>query len=766
MNLRNISIVVILLLTINGLVAQTIKGLIVSDNKVVPFANIQIRNIDKGVSTNENGDYIIKEVPVGSYEISISCIGMLSENFSVDVLDGINVFNFSLEPSVFNLDQVVVTGTKTFKRQTDSPVIVNIIDADKLESVQACNLAEGLNYQPGLRIEYDCQTCSYSQLRMNGLSGGYSQILINGKSIFSPLTGLYGMEQIPVNMIERIEIIRGGGSSLYGSSAVGGVVNVITRIPKRNSYSFGYQYSLINNSTDDNVFYGNATVLSDSKNSGATFFVNNRNREWYDHNSDNYSELPALRDNTFGINFFSNPTHNQKFEINFGSIHEYRYGGEMLDGPPHFSMQSEERVHDVLLANLDYQIDFNQGLSSFSSYLATQKTSRKHYTGIRPVVGSEEDLIHLQTPPYGTSLSITNQIGLQLNHSSKKLFGVNILTLGTEIISDNIDDEISSYNYLINQKVNSLGSFFQSDWSLTNKINLLSGVRIDKHSMLDDLVFSPRYSLMYHFKKKTQFRLSYSTGFRAPQAFDTDLHIAFAGGGISRVLLSDNLKEEKSSSVSASINYDKVAMRYLFGVTLEGFKTVLNNAFYLYPMGEDEFGELFEKRNGSGATVQGLTLEIRALYDGLEFESGYTLQNSKYKELVSYSDELVGTRNFLRSPNSYGYATIKYNKSSKFIVTANLVHTGVMNLIHLAGGPGQINDTYVESPIFNSIGLNFTYILKSKAIGFKTEITVGIKNITNSFQDDFDSFKNRDSNYFYGPILPRTFNFGLIFKSL
>jgi outer membrane receptor for ferrienterochelin and colicins len=149
--------------------------------------------------------------------------------------------------------------------------------------------------------------------------------------------------------------------------------------------------------------------------------------------------------------------------------------------------------------------------------------------------------------------------------------------------------------------------------------------------MLDDLVFSPRYSLMYHFKKKTQFRLSYSTGFRAPQAFDTDLHIAFAGGGISRVLLSDNLKEEKSSSVSASINYDKVAMRYLFGVTLEGFKTVLNNAFYLYPMGEDEFGELFEKRNGSGATVQGLTLEIRALYDGLEFESGYTLQNSKYK---------------------------------------------------------------------------------------------------------------------------------------
>lgn len=132
-----------------------------------------------------------------------------------------------------NLEEIVVTGTKTFKRKTESPVIVNIIDSKVLGNLQVCNLSEGLKFQPGLRVETDCQTCGYTQLRMNGLQGGYSQILINGRPIFSPLMSLYGMEQLPVNMIERIEVVRGGGSSLYGSSAVGGTVNVITKLPKK-----------------------------------------------------------------------------------------------------------------------------------------------------------------------------------------------------------------------------------------------------------------------------------------------------------------------------------------------------------------------------------------------------------------------------------------------------------------------------------------------------------------------------------------------------
>ena len=753
---------IMLSLTANS---QTIKGKITSRNEVLPFANIIIEGTKLGVSADENGNYVIENAPLGHHHIIASAVGMITKKSHNDVNKGINTINIELVASVYNLDQVVVTGTKTFKRRTQSPVIVNVMDSRQLESVQACNLAEGLNFQPGLRVETDCQTCNYTQLRMNGLAGGYSQILINGRPIFSPLTGLYGMEQIPTNMIDRIEIVRGGGSSLYGSSAIGGIVNVITKLPTTNNFSFGYDYSRINSSADDKVFHGNATVVSDNKNSGATFFVNNRDRMWYDHNGDNYSELPVLKDNTFGANFFFLPSKNQKIEVNMGSLHEYRFGGEMIAGAPHFAMQSEERVHDVLLGNLDYQLNFNDGNSSLITYLAAQQTKRDHYTGIRPEVGTDEE--HLANPPYGTSLNTTKQGGFQMNHKINKLFGPNVFTIGSEYVSDDVMDEISAYNYLIDQKVITLGTFVQSDWDLTENFNLLSGARFDKHSLLDNMVVSPRLSLLYKLRQETQFRISYSTGFRAPQAFDTDLHMAFAGGGISRIVLADDLKEERSKSLSASVNYDKATEHYVYGFTFEGFYTHLNDAFYQDPSGEDEFGEVFTKRNGAGATVKGLTMEFRANFEQkLQIESGLTLQKSLYDEAVSYSDELESRKEFLRTPNHYGYATLSFNPSSKLSFSANLIHTGVMDILHLAGAPEQTKDEFIKSPTFNVIGLKATYIQQLSRVGAKLAYSVGVKNLTNDYQQNLDTLKDRDSNFVYGPNLPITVYFGLVLKSL
>ena len=760
--------IVLLLFFVSGisLNAQTIKGKITSNGEVVPFANVVLEGNRSGVSADENGSYVIKNTELGHHHIIVSAIGMLTKKIHVDVSEGVNTIDISVDPTSYDIDQVVVTGTKTFKRKTESPVIVNIIDSRQLESVQACNLAEGLNFQPGIRIETDCQTCNYTQLRMNGLTGGYSQILINGRPIFSPLTGLYGMEQIPVNMIDRIEIVRGGGSSLYGSSAVGGVVNVITKLPKKNGFSFGYDYSSINKSADDKVLYGNTTVITENKTAGATFFVNNRIRDWYDHNEDNYSELPLLKDNTFGANFFFLPSDNQKLELNLGSLHEYRYGGEMIDGSAHFSMQAEERVHDVLLANVDYQINFNDGYSSFITYLASQQTQREHYTGIRPDTGTIEDVNHLSNPPYGISLNTTSQFGFQLNHKYENFVGSNVFTVGSEYTSDNIMDEISAYNYLVDQKVKTIGVFLQSDWDLTEGINLLSGSRLDKHSLLDNMVISPRVSLLYKLQKNTQFRMSYSTGFRAPQAFDADLHIAFAGGGISRIELADDLKEERSKSLSASYNYDKAASHYIYGFTLEGFYTRLDDAFYQDPDGEDEFGEVFVKRNGDGATVKGVTVEFRANYDQkIQIESGFTIQRSLYDNAVSYSDNLVSKRAFLRTPNNYGYATIDYTPSDKFRLSTNLVHTGKMELVHMGGSPEKEHDEYKTSDVFNAIGVKATYIQKMEKVGVSLEYSLGVKNLTNDYQHDFDSGKERDSNFIYGPSVPRTFYVGLVMKS-
>ena len=767
--MRFISKLVVLLICINPLIvnAQILQGKITSEGVEVPFATIIFKDSGVGVSSNEDGFYKFEKLKKGYHQIIASSLGMIKKKLDIDIKEGLNVIDIDLNPSIYNLDQVVVTGTKTFKRRTQSPVIVNVIDSRQLENVQACNLAEGLKFQPGLRVETDCQTCNYTQLRMNGLTGGYSQILINGRAIFSPLTGLYGMEQIPTNMIDRIEVVRGGGSSLYGSSAIGGIVNVITKIPTSNNYSLGYDFSIINGDTQDKVISGNATVISGNKNSGATFFVNNRNRGWYDHNGDNFSELPSLRDNTFGATLFLLPSKNQKLEANLGSIHEYRYGGEMIDGIPHFSMQSEERVHDVLLGNLDYQINFNDARSSFIAYLAAQQTNRTHYTGIRPESGSAADVIHLENPPYGTSLNTTKQAGFQINHTISKFFGPNVLTIGSEVVADDVMDEISTYNYIVDQKVVTQGVFFQSDWELTKSFNLLSGARFDKHSLLDNIVVSPRLSFLYKLRRETQFRLTYSTGFRAPQAFDTDLHMAFSGGGISRIILADDLKQERSKSLSASVNYDRASEQYVYGFTFEGFYTHLKDAFYQDPSGSDSYGDIFVKRNGAGARVKGLTMEFRANFmQKVQLESGLTLQQSLYDEALEYSDNLPLKKEFLRSPDYYGYATISYNPSPKLSFAANLVHTGAMSLIHLAGAPGQLEDEFLESPVFNAIGIKSTYIQILKESGIKIEYSVGVKNLTNDFQQEFDSSKNRDSNFIYGPSLPRTIYFGLTLKSI
>jgi outer membrane receptor for ferrienterochelin and colicins len=228
-----------------------------------------------------------------------------------------------------------------------------------------------------------------------------------------------------------------------------------------------------------------------------------------------------------------------------------------------------------------------------------------------------------------------------------------------------------------------------------------------------------------------------------------------------------DLKEERSNSISTSLNYDKASAHYIAGFTLEGFYTQLQDAFYLHPMGQDEFGEQFEKRNGSGATVQGITTELRANYDQkVQLEGGITLQVSRYDEPVSYSDELAPKRTFLRSPDQYGYAILTINPSKSWTAAINWVYTGPMELVHLAGAPEQQEDEYSLSTPFNEWSCKVTYRVPVHPIKAGFEFFGGVKNITNAYQDDFDSGKNRDSNYIYGPGLPRTIYFGLRLKSL
>ncbi|WP_194852271.1 TonB-dependent receptor [Nonlabens antarcticus] len=746
----------------------TIKGTVTSNGNPVSFATLYIKGGTEGTNADANGKFSMKATS-GKVTLIAQAQGYSAQGKNLDLTSGTEItVNFELDEGGNSLDQIVITGTRTAKRKTDSPVIVNLISSKTLEQVVATDLSEGLRFQPGLRVETDCQTCNYTQLRMNGLQGGYSQILINGRPIFSPLTGLYGLQQIPTNMIERIEVVRGGVSALYGSSAIGGTVNVITKIPKKNGYSANYMYESIDGSSDQTLINGNATVVTDDRNAGANFFVSRRTRSAYDANDDNYSELPQLKDNTFGMNAFFLPTDNSKLEASFTSIYEYRYGGEIVDKPAYLAQQSEERTHNVIFGSLDYQINFNEDKSSLIFYYGGQRTDRDHYTGIIPDdAAGQQDFF--ADPPYGISDVVTHQGGGQYNHKFDEFLGGNtVLTGGAEYVYDDVFDEIEPYNYLIDQTTKNIGAFLQNDWDINENFNFLTGFRVDKHNLVDHAIVSPRASLLYKLAETTQFRLGWGTGFRAPQSFDTDLHIAFAGGGVSRISLSDDLKEERSNSYTASVNYDKATEHFIAGFTVEGFYTHLDDAFYQFPLGADAFGERFEKRNGDGATVKGFTLETRANFDYVvEVEAGFTIQSSLYDEAVENIEGLPAKREFLRTPNDYGYATLTWNPNRKLSASANLVYTGKMDISHFAGeGTGQLVDEYDVTPSFTELSLRLGYKFEIPRVSTGMELYGGVKNVTNSYQDDFDTGKNRDSNYVYGPGSPRSVYVGLKINSL
>lgn len=744
-----------------------IFGDVQSQGEHIPFVNIFLEETGKGTTTDITGHYMLINLPEGTYTLGASAIGYRTEKQTVSIVAGESQeINFVLEEITMNLEEVVVTGTRTFKRETESPVIVNVLDSKALGAVQACNISEGLRFQPGLRVETNCQTCNYTQLRMNGLGGGYSQILINGRPVFSPLTGLYGMEQIPANMVKQIEVVRGGGSALYGSSAIGGTVNIITRIPAESSYDMTALTNQINGGASDNVLTGNVSMLTHKGNAGTAIFVNRRIREAYDHNGDNFSELPRLENNSFGANIFVKPTYNQKIELNFSSLREYRYGGEMVDDPAYLAQQSEERTHNVGMGGLDYQIHFNDDNSSLIAYFAGQTTGRRHYTGIIPDE-PEDIMLHTQDPPYGTTKNNTLQAGTQFNHRLADFpGGENVLTVGAEYVFDDVFDTIPAYHYQLDQVTRNVAGFAQADWRLGKGFTLLAGFRVDKHNLVRKVIVSPRVSMLYRLKNYMQFRLTWGTGFRAPQAFDADMHIAFAGGGVSRISLAPGLREERSNSFSASVNYDKATASFIAGFTLEGFYTKLDDAFYLQPIGGDEYGQRFEKHNGSGAAVQGGTLELRANYNRiLQLESGLTLQTSLYDETVENIEGLPPRREFLRTPHTYGYLTLTFTPGQRLNASLSSVYTGPMELVHFAGAPEQTTDGYKTSGPFTELNarVGYTFILESLDSGI--EIFGGAKNLTNAFQDDFDTGKNRDSNYVYGPSLPRTIYIGLRLRS-
>ena len=200
---------------------------------------IAIKGTTFGTATDATGHYFLKNLKQKSVTLVMRGLGYLSQERTVEIIPGKVVeVNFDAEPDNIRIDEVVVSSNRQATLRRLAPTLVTVLDTKLFESTNATNLAQGLIFQPGVRVENNCQNCGFNQVRINGLDGRYSQILIDSRPIMSALAGVYGLEQIPTNMIERVEVVRGGGSALFGSSAIAGVINIITKEPQRNSFSF------------------------------------------------------------------------------------------------------------------------------------------------------------------------------------------------------------------------------------------------------------------------------------------------------------------------------------------------------------------------------------------------------------------------------------------------------------------------------------------------------------------------------------------------
>lgn len=714
------------------------------------FINVFLKGTTIGTMTDATGHYYMKNLPEGTFTLVMKSIGYITIEKAVTLKKGKTIeVNFDAEEDAVSLDGVVVSANRNETTRRMAPSLVNVLDGKTFERTNASSLADGLNFQPGVRVENNCQNCGFQQVRINGLEGPYTQILMDSRPIFSALAGVYGLEQIPANMIERVEIMRGGGSALFGSSAIAGTINIITKEPMRNSAQIAHSLMMVSGERPDNNTTVNASLVTDDHRAGIYIFGQNRYRGAYDDDGDGFTELGKLDAKTVGFRSYLKTSTYSKLTFEYHGITEFRRGGNLLNKPPHETDITEQTDHNINGGGLRYEIFSKDYKHHVTAYTSAQHTKRDSYYG----AGGDPDA-------YGHTTDLTFIGGAQYSYDfDKLLFMPSQFTGGAEFSYDDLQDEMIGYERIIAQTVRIGSVFLQNEWK-NARWSFLFGGRLDKHNLMDHVILSPRANLRYNPTADINMRLSYSSGFRAPQAFDEDLHITAVGGDVAIIELSDDLKEENSQSLSLSVDYYRRFGAVQTNFLVEGFYTDLRDVFILEENGTDDQGNRrMVRRNGKGARVMGINLEGKMAYAWMQLQAGFTLQRSRYKEAEQWSENenITPQKKMFRSPDNYGYFTSTFTPVKRFSASLTGTYTGSMLVQHMAGYIAE--DREEKTSAFFDMSLKLVYdfpLYKSTTL----QVNAGIQNIFNSYQDDFDKGPDRDSGYIYGPGIPRSYFIG------
>jgi outer membrane receptor for ferrienterochelin and colicins len=718
----------------------SVKG-VISDpsGATIPNATIVLEPGEESILTSEDGAFCFDEVDPSTSVYRVTAPGFEEKRGNIRISSGTPVeIDLVMLPETIKSEITVTAATRTVKKLEEVPVRTEVVLPEIIEMTASSNLADAVEFSSGIRVENNCQNCNFSQIRMLGLKGPYTQILFNGQPAMSSLAQVYGVEHIPSRMVDRIEIVKGGGSAIYGPGSVGGVLNVISHIPLKTS---GYLMSRQGwmTGTPNTELGASIDWVSDNRDSAVTAFGQAKSVTGLDVDGDGYTEV-AERDflgvgALFRQNFLKG---NANLTIDFNHVREDRRGGDRLHLPEHEANIAESidshryaggvGWHHTINTDFDYQLAFSYA-----------HTDRDTYYG----AGMDPNA-------YGESRNPLWVVDSQFNH----YFRSHIFSWGGQVSGDGIEDTQPAYDRFYDEIYHDAGFFVQDDWFIVPSVEVVCGIRIDKHTEIDKVIFSPRVALMWSPKPDLNIRGSVATGFLPPQVFNEDLHIEQVGGAGQVIRNADDLKEERSITFTGGLEWlpDWGISNGL--LEINAFYTGLNDIFNIVendnPLTEEAE---FSRINSGKAKVYGAEINLGyAIGRILELQVGYVEQRSRYNE----AEPDFGSKDFFRTPDRYVLFTTVYRNPELADFFFGWRYTGEMKVPHYTGYiPEDRLETSSGHWILDaSVSRSFPFVKDSKII-----FTIGGKNLADYYQDDLDQGPDRDAGYVWGPRFPRSVYF-------
>jgi len=667
-------------------------GRILSDSKAVQAASIQLVGKRKTAVADSNGNFIFQHVLYGKLQLRVSAIGYELFDSSFEFRSG-HELTINLRRNETTNEEVVISGTMKAVTKMASPILVEVYSPAFFKKNPTPSIFEGLQMVNGVQPQLNCNVCNTGDIHINGMEGPYTMILIDGMPIVSSLSTVYGLSGIPNSMVKRIEIVKGPASTLYGSEAVGGLINIITK-DALSAEKLRLDFSatqLGELSADASASYklGKLKGLL-----GINYFSYNQRR---DINGDNFTDI-ALQNRISIFNKW-NLAFSKSVNATLAAryIYENRWGGE-----------------------LQWQEKFRGSDSVYGESIVTNRVELLSTTSFSNQLFFDLSYnYHNQRSFYGqVKYFATQQVLFAQWRWNKKIWQHDLLA-GIPLRYTFYDDNTSG-TALLNgsnhpEKSFLPGIFVQDEMKLAESLTMLAGLRYDYNSTHGN-IFTPRLSFKYAPNNSSTFRLSAGNGYRVVNLFTED-HAALTGAR--EVVIAAALQPEQSWNGNA--NYSA------FIKHSSGFATIDISAFYTYFTNKivaDYFTDatkiIYDNLKGY-AISKGITVNADfSFMNGIKLMAGATLMDVYQIDKVE-GGKKVKTAQLFAPAISGTYSFSYLFKQPKLLIDL----TGRVNgPMYLPVVPNDFRES--KSPLYNIINLQLT-----KTIGQEIECYAGVKNLLN-----------------------------------